>query len=147
MALAIKVLYDVRAESFQKGPISPQQSPVSDFAPSRAVAHAAAARDLTQKSPVSLQKSLNLRREALYLRRRALYLMSHLLVQSLTPPPPERVALAIKVLYDVGALTSDDEEAEVSELGRLAADMPVDLALVKVEHILFVQKSARYSLS
>jgi len=70
--------------------------------------------------------------------------MSNLFLQSLTPPPPERVSLAIKVLYDVGALTSDDEEAEVSELGRLAADMPVDLALVKVEHIL--QKSACYSL-
>ena len=40
--------------------------------------------------------------------------------------------LAIKVLYDVGAITSDDEEAEVSELGRLAADMPVDLPLVKL---------------
>jgi HrpA-like RNA helicase len=38
----------------------------------------------------------------------------------------------MQVLYDAGALTSDDEEAEVSELGRLAADMPVDLPLVKL---------------
>ena len=57
---------------------------------------------------------------------------TQLLSQSLTPPPPERVVLAIKALYDVGAFTSDDEEAEVSELGRLAADMPVDLPLVKL---------------
>ena len=31
-----------------------------------------------------------------------------------------------------GALTSNDEESEVSELGRLASAMPVDIPLVKL---------------
>jgi HrpA-like RNA helicase len=57
---------------------------------------------------------------------------TQLLAQALTPPPPERVILALKVLYDAGAITSDDEEAEVSELCRLAADMPVDLTYADV---------------
>ena len=55
-----------------------------------------------------------------------------LLSQALTPPPAARVLSAIRVLYEAGALTSNDEESEVSELGRLAADMPVDLPLVKL---------------
>ncbi len=36
------------------------------------------------------------------------------------------------MLYDAGGLTSCDEEAEVTELGRVGVHMPVDLPLVKL---------------
>ena len=39
---------------------------------------------------------------------------------------------AVRVLYDAGGLTSSDEEAEVTELGRVGVHMPVDLSLVKL---------------
>ncbi len=36
------------------------------------------------------------------------------------------------MLYDAGGLTSCDEEAEVTELGRIGVHMPVDLPLVRL---------------
>ena len=57
---------------------------------------------------------------------------TQLLAQALTPPPPERVLSAIKTLYEVGAITSDNEQAEVTQLGRLATSLPIDLGLVKL---------------
>jgi HrpA-like RNA helicase len=37
-----------------------------------------------------------------------------------------------RVLYEAGGLTRCDEEAEVTELGRVGVHMPVDLPLVKL---------------
>ena len=58
--------------------------------------------------------------------------VTQLLAQSVSPPPPERVVTAMNVLYDAGALTRNDEEGEVTELGRVGVHMPVDLPLVKL---------------
>jgi len=57
---------------------------------------------------------------------------AQVLSQAMTPPPIERVLFSIQKLYEVGAITSNDESAQVSELGRLAASLPVDLGLVKL---------------
>ena len=57
---------------------------------------------------------------------------TELLSQALTAPSPERVRVAIKMLYEVGAITSDSEDAEVTQLGRLATHLPIDLCLVKM---------------
>jgi len=57
---------------------------------------------------------------------------TQVLSQAMTPPPIERVLIAIKKLYEVGAITSNDESAQVSQLGRMAANLPVDLGLVKL---------------
>jgi len=57
---------------------------------------------------------------------------TQVLSQAMTPPPIERVLIAIKKLYEVGAITSNDESAQVSQLGRVAANLPVDLGLVKL---------------
>jgi len=54
------------------------------------------------------------------------------LSQAMTPPPTERVLFAIKKLFEVGAITSNDESAQVSQLGRMAASLPIDLGLVKL---------------
>jgi HrpA-like RNA helicase len=37
-----------------------------------------------------------------------------------------------RVLYENGCLTSCDEDAQVTELGRVSANMPVDLPLVRL---------------
>jgi len=46
-----------------------------------------------------------------------------------------------------GALTSNDEESEVSELGRLASAMPVDIPLVKLVKIKSERESERETLN
>jgi len=58
--------------------------------------------------------------------------ITHVLSQAMTSPPKERVLLAIKKLYEVGAITSNDESSQVSQLGRLAANLTIDLVLVKL---------------
>jgi len=57
---------------------------------------------------------------------------TQVLSQAMTPPPTERVLFAIKKLFEVGAITSNDESAQVSQLGRMAASLPIDLWLVKL---------------
>ena len=57
---------------------------------------------------------------------------THILSKAMTSPPKERVVLAIKKLYEFGAINSNDESAQVSRLGRLAASLPIDLVLVKL---------------
>ena len=57
---------------------------------------------------------------------------AQLLSQALTPPSPERVQSAINTLYQAGAITSKDEHAHISPLGELAANLPIDLHLVKM---------------
>jgi HrpA-like RNA helicase len=58
--------------------------------------------------------------------------VSALLAEAITAPPPDRVTSAISTLYQVGALHADDEDAEVTEIGRLAVHLPLDLPLVKL---------------
>jgi HrpA-like RNA helicase len=57
---------------------------------------------------------------------------AQLLSQALTPPPPERVQSAINALYQAGAITGVGDHAQVSSLGELAANLPIDLCLVKM---------------
>ena len=57
---------------------------------------------------------------------------TQLLAESLTPPPPRRVSAAITSLYESGALTGTNEDAAVTQFGKLAAHMPLDLQLVKL---------------
>ena len=57
---------------------------------------------------------------------------TELLAQSLSPPPPGRIADAVRNLYELGALLDADEHSAVTFLGRLATGMPVDLPLVRL---------------
>jgi HrpA-like RNA helicase len=57
---------------------------------------------------------------------------TQLLQESLTPPPQEYVSAAVISLYEAGALVSANDKAEVTVFGELAAQLPVDLPLVKL---------------
>ena len=58
--------------------------------------------------------------------------VTQLLSQTLTAPPHGRVQFAIKNLFEAGAITLNDENAEVTQLGLMAASLPVDLGMVKL---------------
>jgi HrpA-like RNA helicase len=58
--------------------------------------------------------------------------VTQLLSQALTAPPHGRVQFAIKNLFEAGAITLNDESAEVTQLGLMAASLPVDLGMVKL---------------
>jgi hypothetical protein len=61
--------------------------------------------------------------------------VSELLAQAISPPKPERIALAVAELYESGAITADDEGAAVTDFGKLAAGVPVDMASSKLIHL------------
>jgi hypothetical protein len=61
--------------------------------------------------------------------------VSQLLCETMSPPKATRISQAVSELFDSGAFMSDDEMSVVSDFGRLAAGMPVDLACAKLIHL------------
>ena len=63
---------------------------------------------------------------------------TELLSQAMSPPKPARIRLAVSQLFESGAFMSLDEMSVVTDFGRLAAGLPVDLACSKLVHLGFV---------
>lgn len=57
---------------------------------------------------------------------------TQLLAQAFTPPPFERVLSAIKALYEMGVIVSNDEHDAATRLGSIGTHLPMDLGLVKL---------------
>ena len=58
--------------------------------------------------------------------------VSQLLSEAMTPPGPFQIASAVERLYKSGALTSNSEDASVTDYGRMSASLPLDLPLSKL---------------
>ena len=58
--------------------------------------------------------------------------VSQLLSEAMSPPEPLQVSSAVGRLYNSGALSSNSEEANVTDYGRMCASLPLDMPLSKL---------------